>query len=319
MNERKQIRVRYVDFWPGFVPEKQTWHKILSNEYELVEVNNPDYIIDGGLGCHHLKYDCIKVLKLAENLVPDFNNFDYAIGYDFLTFGDRYVRVPSYAFYDSYRALYNRTIPSDDTLLNRGFCSFVVSNPVGDPMRELFFKRLSEYKKVDSGGKWMNNVGGPVKDKLAFCRELDAFCREADPSRPTALANFVVGQTELKVIDDSGVPTDTGRESVIRKGNERLGGVQPHHFPVSGHCVLAAASLIERGVDSQRMLSRGHSCHRFEVRKSELYKVRNFKVRHVLRNVRKSVRPLISVIRGVGSISHTHRIEDNQKYSFILL
>lgn len=30
------------------------------------------------------------------------------------------------------------------------------------------------------------------------------------------VAQFVVGQTELKVIDDSGVPTDTGRASVIR-------------------------------------------------------------------------------------------------------
>lgn len=31
-----------------------------------------------------------------------------------------------------------------------------------------------------------------------------------------AVAQFVVGQTELKVIDDSGVPVDSGRESVIR-------------------------------------------------------------------------------------------------------
>ena len=30
------------------------------------------------------------------------------------------------------------------------------------------------------------------------------------------VAQFVVGQTELKVIDDSGIPTDTGRASVIR-------------------------------------------------------------------------------------------------------
>ena len=169
MSGRKRIKVRYVDFWPGFEPEEQSWYRILSGEYELVEDDKPDYIIDGGLGCHHLKYDCIKILKLGENLVPDFNSFDYAIGYDFLTFGDRYVRIPSYAFYDSYRALYNRALPSDDALLKRGFCSFVVSNPVGDPIRELFFKRLSKYKKVDSGGKWMNNVGGPVKDKLGFC------------------------------------------------------------------------------------------------------------------------------------------------------
>lgn len=36
------------------------------------------------------------------------------------------------------------------------------------------------------------------------------------------VAQFVVGQTELQVIDDSGVPTDSGRESVIR-GSVRKG------------------------------------------------------------------------------------------------
>ena len=35
------------------------------------------------------------------------------------------------------------------------------------------------------------------------------------------VAQFVVGQTELKVIDDSGVPTDTGRASVIRGSVKR--------------------------------------------------------------------------------------------------
>ena len=30
------------------------------------------------------------------------------------------------------------------------------------------------------------------------------------------VAQFVVGQTELKIVDDSGIPTDTGRSSVIR-------------------------------------------------------------------------------------------------------
>lgn len=39
-----------------------------------------------------------------------------------------------------------------------------------------------------------------------------------------AVAQFVVGQTELKVIDDSGVPTDSGRESVIR-GSIRRGAL----------------------------------------------------------------------------------------------
>lgn len=168
--EKKIIRVRYADFWPGFVPEKQKWHRLLSERYELVEVEKPDYLIDGGLGFRHLNFDCIKILKLGENLVPDFNEFDYAIGYDFLTFGDRYVRIPSYAFYDSYASLYSRKVPSDEELLNRKFCSFVVSNGRGDPIRRKFFDRLAQYKRVDSGGGWMNNVGGRVPDKLEFCR-----------------------------------------------------------------------------------------------------------------------------------------------------
>lgn len=169
-HNKKKIKLRYVDFWPGFNPYTWSVGKILSERYELVEVDKPDYLIDGGLGFYHLNYDCVKICKISENIVPDFNFFDYAIGYDFLSFGDRYIRVPSYAFYAAYRELYNRILPSDDQLLHRGFCSFVVSNPVGDVMREKFFKRLSQYKKVDSGGKWMNNVGGPVKDKMEFCR-----------------------------------------------------------------------------------------------------------------------------------------------------
>lgn len=37
-----------------------------------------------------------------------------------------------------------------------------------NPLRERFFRRLSEYKRVDSGGRYLNNIGGPVPDKLAF-------------------------------------------------------------------------------------------------------------------------------------------------------
>ena len=54
MIEKKKIRVRYVDFWPRFEPETSKLYKILSKEYDLVEVDKPDYIIDGGLGSHHL-------------------------------------------------------------------------------------------------------------------------------------------------------------------------------------------------------------------------------------------------------------------------
>lgn len=163
-------KVRFVDFDPSFVAEGCGLVKLLSQWYDVRIVKDPDYLIDGGLGYHHVKYDCIKIELNEENQVVDFNQFDYGIGSDDLVFGDRYLRIPLYGTYGSYLSLYERKFPSDDELLNRKFCSFVVSNGNGDPIRRKFFERLSQYKRVDSGGRWMNNVGGPVKDKLDFCR-----------------------------------------------------------------------------------------------------------------------------------------------------
>ena len=36
------------------------------------------------------------------------------------------------------------------------------------PERESIYHAISEYKMVSSGGRWRNNVGGPVDDKIAF-------------------------------------------------------------------------------------------------------------------------------------------------------
>ena len=171
MNEKPIKRVRFVDFDPTFKPETSGIYKMLSKWYDVRIVKDPDYVISGALGYHHRKYDCIKIEINEENQVVDFNTFDYGIGSDDLTFGDRYLRSPLYGTYGDYLSLYDRKFPSDAELLGRGFCSFVVSNGgFGTPVRRRFFERLSQYKKVDSGGRWMNNIGVPVKDKLAFCK-----------------------------------------------------------------------------------------------------------------------------------------------------
>jgi hypothetical protein len=50
-----------------------------------------------------------------------------------------------------------------------GFCAYVMSNMTDSaPERTQIFEKLSEYKPVASGGKWRNNVGGPVPEKFAF-------------------------------------------------------------------------------------------------------------------------------------------------------
>jgi hypothetical protein len=50
----------------------------------------------------------------------------------------------------------------------------VVSNP-RNKLREKVFRMLSAYKTVDSGGRWLNNVGGAVSDKNQFLMDYK-FC-----------------------------------------------------------------------------------------------------------------------------------------------
>jgi hypothetical protein len=148
-------------------------HRFLTKHFSIELSDDPDYVLDGGLGENHLDFDCIKILQVGENVVPDFNCFDYAIGFDFLEFGNRYIRIPLHVFCDGYSSLSTETRMVDaDSVLNREFCSFVVSNGAGgDPIRTEFFHRLSKYKPVASGGRYLNSVGGPVPDKLEFCRK----------------------------------------------------------------------------------------------------------------------------------------------------
>jgi len=164
----KKVRIKFTDFY-GTPPENIWEYRILRRFYDVEVVGrNPDYILDGGLGTEHLAYpEAIRIVRIGESYVPDFNQFDYAIGFDHLTFGDRYLRLPLFATYAQFGDLRSRPSTSD-ALAHRSFCSFVVSNPDGDPLRTEFFHRLSKYKPVASGGKLFNNVGGRVPDKAAF-------------------------------------------------------------------------------------------------------------------------------------------------------
>lgn len=147
------------------------------NELYITDCKSPkpDYIIHSCFGHDILKYHGIRIAWLGENLQPDFNISDYAIGFGRINFGDRYMRIPLYRWYFAdYDSLFdeNRIIKSingKEILNNKNkFCTAVVSNGNRGEFFDLFFKSLNQYKTIDSGGKWNNNIGGPVKEKLPF-------------------------------------------------------------------------------------------------------------------------------------------------------
>ena len=148
---------------------------ILQEKFAIQIVEDcPDYIIGSAFDTFEsLKYkDAVRILFTGENVTPDFNLYDYAIGFDHLTFGDRYLRLPLYCFYPDFDVLCTGTTLPEDcvSFAKRKFCSFVVSNGnSSDPMRTIFFKALCKYKKVDSAGKYLNNMGGGyLEDKRGF-------------------------------------------------------------------------------------------------------------------------------------------------------
>ena len=174
---RRSIKIRYVDFWANCDFENHILTRALRENYDVEVVNDDsaEYVFFSVFGDNHwfLPDRCIKIFYTGENVCPDFNACDYGIGFEWMDYGDRYLRFPNYyatKFFERTTRLMEdkHLLPIPD---KSEFCSFVVSNPEGNPIRKQLFEKLSEYKQVDSGGRWLNNVGGPVADKLEFERK----------------------------------------------------------------------------------------------------------------------------------------------------
>ena len=109
----------------------------------------------------------LRVFYAGEAVEPDFNLFDYAIGFDYHhDFDGRFIRLPSpIHFFPGFIVRHENDIMSKESALTllkekTGFCSFLYSNPDAHPMRDRLFYEISNYRRVDSLGKHLNNVGG---------------------------------------------------------------------------------------------------------------------------------------------------------------
>lgn len=168
---KKKIKIKFVDFWNDFDIYDNDFYKILSEKYNVEISNQPEYIFYSCFGFKNLDYNCIKIYYTGENIVPDFNNCDYAIGFHYLNFEDRYVRIPLYSLFEYKNKLkiasniYKMKFDTRDK-----FCNFIYSNSEADVRRKEFFSLLSKYKRIDSGGMFLNNIGSLVNDKFEFQR-----------------------------------------------------------------------------------------------------------------------------------------------------
>ncbi|MDL2222602.1 glycosyltransferase family 10 [Bacteroidales bacterium OttesenSCG-928-M11] len=166
----KTLRIFFVDFWNDFSIEDNFILNLLKEKYQIIiDSSKPDFLFYSSFGVTHFKYkSAIKIYFTGENDVPDFNLCDYGIGSAHISFENRYFRLPLYRLYKGYEDLFQKKNFSKQ-VLERKFCNFVYSNAqVSDPIRRSFFERLSQYKQVDSGGRYLNNIGYCVDDKIQF-------------------------------------------------------------------------------------------------------------------------------------------------------
>lgn len=171
------FKIKFLGFFPSF-NEKDNFFIDAINRIGKAEVSdNPDYVFYSVFNEEYLLYpDVVRIFFTGENVAPNFQLCDYAIGFERLEFGDRYLRFPFYYGMDEYsndlRLASKKHQNVTDKMYDREFCSFVYSNSDADSMRLCLFDALSEYKKVDAGGALRNNLPhGPVQDKRLFERQ----------------------------------------------------------------------------------------------------------------------------------------------------
>jgi hypothetical protein len=163
---KRKIRLDICDFW-WHEKSDNFFYKLLSERFDVRLCDRPDFLLYSNNGCVHRLHNCRKIFYTHEPIPPDFRQCDFAFT-SFHIDDPRHMRLPWYAvLYDSPGALIRSgdDPPPQQILAEKTrFCSFLVSGYSRRKNRNRLeiFQKLSKYKPVDSGGKFMNNIGGPL-------------------------------------------------------------------------------------------------------------------------------------------------------------
>lgn len=164
------IKMKVIDWWQPDTRENfdnNPFINLLRKKYEIIYSDAPDFLLCGPFGHKHFDYDCTKIFFTGENIRIDWNLYDYGMGFDYMDFGEQYLRVPLFC-------LYNYDFKARTLGEQKRFCAYIVRHSGAirwrqkGGLRDRFFDKLSAYKRVDSGGGWRNNIGGAVENKHSW-------------------------------------------------------------------------------------------------------------------------------------------------------
>lgn len=253
------LKIKFADHYEGFEPEKNFFWDILSAKYNLQLSEQPEVLIYTSFGRSHVNFRCLKIYWTGENRRPDFSQCDFAFTFDEHSPDGKNYRLPLYAHYPhayglgDLSCITNRGLDKDEAdkirLQKTKFCNMVVSNAKRDKKCEEFFYKLSKYKKVDSGGKYLNNIGGPVTNKLDFIKDYKFTMSFENSSYP--------GYTTEKIIEPMfvrSVPVYWGNTNIASEFN-RESFINLHDFATVDEAIRRLIEIDQDDELYNRMIS----------------------------------------------------------------
>ncbi len=163
------LKLNFSDFWPRFNKHENYFIDLLGKYYDIKIVEDPEVLIYSCYSFNFLKYNCHKIFFAPENVRPNYNECDFSFSFDYGEANGKNYRLPLFNLYGNVEKLIEEKNIDQIFSEKNKFCNMLVSNPRGKE-RNQFFHLLSEYKKVDSGGKFLNNIGSRVKDRFDFIK-----------------------------------------------------------------------------------------------------------------------------------------------------
>ncbi len=166
------IKIDFSDFSDGISKQNNFIYNTLIQKYDVQISAQPDILFFSCFGMNYLKYkNCKKVFWAGENLRPDFNGADYCITFDYNNNPNHY-RYPLWVLSIIENDLVKiPTIEEVNEIVKskNKFCAMLVSYCRASKRKELFNFISNNYKRIDSGGRCLNNMNNqPIDNPLDF-------------------------------------------------------------------------------------------------------------------------------------------------------
>lgn len=181
------MKLWYVNFWLDFDKEDNYFTNILRRVTHVeITQKNPDLVIYSVFGPDHaqVRFNTKSIFYTGENILRHEQSkkleykerFEYDMSLTFDPTEGNNVQVPLWLTYLDYvnkesPFYYEKTEQKRKCFDKHYYCNYIFSHPAYEgSTRTNLFHYLSVDRFVHSAGRYMNNIGGPVKNKNDYIK-----------------------------------------------------------------------------------------------------------------------------------------------------